>query len=120
MSAASQEIDAIIAKSNDWRGEMLARLRGIILSSNSSIIEEVYRVDPEFAYVGSDQILEETTRSWGDHKSDVGSLRPLQSVRDIWSATLRPDAASVDYGLTVKIPMLRTVDCSRTTVITSA
>jgi hypothetical protein len=41
VSAASQEIDAIIAKSNDWRGEMLAHLRGIILSSNSSIIEEV-------------------------------------------------------------------------------
>jgi hypothetical protein len=38
---ASQEIDAIIKKSDDWRGETLSRLRGIVLDANSSLVEEV-------------------------------------------------------------------------------
>jgi hypothetical protein len=38
---ASQEIDAIIRKSDDWRGETLSRLREIVLDTNSSLVEEV-------------------------------------------------------------------------------
>jgi hypothetical protein len=38
---ASQEIDAIIAKSDDWRGETLSRLRGIVLGAGPAIVEEV-------------------------------------------------------------------------------
>lgn len=37
----SKQIDSIIKKSNDWRGETLARLRTVILKADSSIIEEV-------------------------------------------------------------------------------
>ncbi|HEU0266343.1 MAG TPA: DUF1801 domain-containing protein [Candidatus Saccharimonadaceae bacterium] len=40
-SSASQEIDAIIAKSDDWRGEMLARLRQVILAADPQIEEMV-------------------------------------------------------------------------------
>jgi len=38
---ASQEIDAIISKSGDWRGETLSRLRGIVLSAGPALAEEV-------------------------------------------------------------------------------
>jgi hypothetical protein len=38
---ASQQIDAIIAMYPDWRGELLARLRGIVKSADPAIIEEV-------------------------------------------------------------------------------
>jgi hypothetical protein len=38
---ASQEIDAIIGKSDDWRGEMLSRLRGIVLDAGPAVVEEV-------------------------------------------------------------------------------
>ena len=38
---ASQEIDAIIAKATDWRGETLAQLRGIVLGAGPAIVEEV-------------------------------------------------------------------------------
>lgn len=37
----SQEIDAIIAKSGDWRGDTLSRLRQLITEADSGIIEEV-------------------------------------------------------------------------------
>ena len=37
----SQEIDAIISKSGDWRGETLARLRGIVLGAGPAVVEEV-------------------------------------------------------------------------------
>jgi hypothetical protein len=36
-----QEIDAIIRKSGDWRGEMLSRLRGIVLAAGPPVVEEV-------------------------------------------------------------------------------
>ena len=36
---ANKEIDNLIAKNQDWRGQMLAKLRKIILSSDSDIIE---------------------------------------------------------------------------------
>lgn len=39
--SASEEIDAIIRKSGDWRGETLARLRGIVLSAGPAVVEEV-------------------------------------------------------------------------------
>jgi hypothetical protein len=38
---ASREIDAIIASTDDWRGEMLARLREIVLSAGPDLVEEV-------------------------------------------------------------------------------
>lgn len=37
----SQEIDAIIKMYDDWRGDMLSRLRKMIIKSDSSINEEV-------------------------------------------------------------------------------
>lgn len=40
-SLASQEVDAIIGKSDDWRGETLSRLRGIVLGAGPAIVEEV-------------------------------------------------------------------------------
>jgi hypothetical protein len=39
--SASQQIDAIIKKSNDWRGKRLAQLRILIKKSDAGIIEEV-------------------------------------------------------------------------------
>jgi hypothetical protein len=38
---APEEIDAIIRKSDDWRGETLSRLRGIVLSACPAVAEEV-------------------------------------------------------------------------------
>jgi hypothetical protein len=38
---ASQEIDAIIRKSGDWRSETLSRLRGIVLGAGPAVVEEV-------------------------------------------------------------------------------
>lgn len=38
---ASQEIDAIIARSPDWRGEMLSRLRDVVLHAGPPVVEEV-------------------------------------------------------------------------------
>lgn len=39
--SASQQIDDIIAKSDDWRGEMLKHLRSVILEADRAIVEEV-------------------------------------------------------------------------------
>jgi len=41
VGSARQEIDAIIRKSRDWRGETLSRLRETILSAGPAIVEEV-------------------------------------------------------------------------------
>jgi hypothetical protein len=41
MGRAPQEIDAIITKSGDWRGETLSRLRGIVLGAGPAVVEEV-------------------------------------------------------------------------------
>ena len=41
VGSASQEIDAIISKSGDWRGETLSRLRGIVLNAGPDVVEEV-------------------------------------------------------------------------------
>jgi hypothetical protein len=38
---ASQEVEAIISNADDWRGELLARLRGIVLSADPAIVEDV-------------------------------------------------------------------------------
>jgi hypothetical protein len=38
---SSQEIDAIIGKSSDWRGETLSQLRGIVLGAGAAVVEEV-------------------------------------------------------------------------------
>jgi hypothetical protein len=37
----SQQIDAIIKKSDDWRGEKLSQLRALILEADPGLIEEV-------------------------------------------------------------------------------
>jgi len=37
----SQEIDAIIAGLNDWRGEMLARIRELVKAADPDLVEEV-------------------------------------------------------------------------------
>ena len=39
--SASKEIDAIIGKSADWRGETLARLRALVTAADPAILEEV-------------------------------------------------------------------------------
>jgi hypothetical protein len=39
--SAAQEIDAIIGKSGDWRGETLSVLRGIVLAASPAVVEEV-------------------------------------------------------------------------------
>src|SRR5438445_9366804 len=41
MSAASQEIDAIVGGFDDWRGERLAQLRATIRKASPTLIEEV-------------------------------------------------------------------------------
>src|ERR1700738_4511522 len=38
---ASQEIDAIIEKSGDWRGKLLSRLRSVINKADPAVVEEV-------------------------------------------------------------------------------
>jgi hypothetical protein len=38
---ASAEVDAIIDKSDDWRGQKLARLRAVILTADPPVVEEV-------------------------------------------------------------------------------
>ncbi|HUA95914.1 MAG TPA: DUF1801 domain-containing protein [Acidimicrobiales bacterium] len=41
MESAPREIDAIIRRSGDWRGETLARLRAIVLSASPTLVEDV-------------------------------------------------------------------------------
>lgn len=41
MGSASEEIDAIIEASDDWRGQTLAQLRGIVMSVRPALMEEV-------------------------------------------------------------------------------
>jgi hypothetical protein len=41
VGSARQEIDAIIRKPGDWRGETLSQLRGIVLGAGSAVVEEV-------------------------------------------------------------------------------
>jgi hypothetical protein len=38
---AAQEVDAIIGSATDWRGEMLSRLRGIVLAADPAMDEDV-------------------------------------------------------------------------------
>lgn len=38
---ASQEVEAIITNADGWRGEMLSRLRGIVLSADPAMAEDV-------------------------------------------------------------------------------
>src|SRR5437016_10860365 len=39
--SAAQQIDAIIKKHDNWRGEMLSRLRALIKQADPALIEEV-------------------------------------------------------------------------------
>ena len=40
-SPASKEVEAIIGKSDDWRGEKLAELRAVVLTTDPAVVEEV-------------------------------------------------------------------------------
>ena len=40
-SSVSKEVDAIIGKTGDWRGEKLARLRALVLTADPAVVEEV-------------------------------------------------------------------------------
>ncbi len=40
-SPASKEVEAIIGKSDDWRGEKLAQLRAVVLTTDPAVVEEV-------------------------------------------------------------------------------
>jgi hypothetical protein len=40
-SGSTEEVDAIIRKADDWRGETLSQLRGIVLGAGPAIVEEV-------------------------------------------------------------------------------
>lgn len=40
-TSAAQQIDAIIKKYDDWRGEMLSRLRALIKQADPALVEEV-------------------------------------------------------------------------------
>lgn len=41
MPTASDEIDAIIRNADDWRGELLGRVRAAVLATDPAIVEEV-------------------------------------------------------------------------------
>ena len=41
LDSASREIDAIIKKHDDWRGETLSQLRALILRADLAVIEQV-------------------------------------------------------------------------------
>ena len=40
-TSAAQQIDAILNKYEDWRGEMLSRLRAVIKQADPAVVEEV-------------------------------------------------------------------------------
>ena len=40
-TSAAQQIDAILKKYDDWRGEMLSRLRALIKQADPALVEEV-------------------------------------------------------------------------------
>jgi hypothetical protein len=48
----SQEIDARIQELNDWRGEMLARLRSLIKQADAEVVEEVKWRKPSNSMTG--------------------------------------------------------------------
>ena len=50
--APSQLIDARIAALNDWRGEVLARVRALIREADSEVVEEVKWRKPSNAMLG--------------------------------------------------------------------
>lgn len=50
--SASQQIDARIEELNDWRGEMLARIRKLIKQADPDVIEEVKWRKPSNAMSG--------------------------------------------------------------------
>jgi hypothetical protein len=50
--SASQEIDAQIEALNDWRGEMLARIRRVIKQADPEVVEEVKWRKPSNAMSG--------------------------------------------------------------------
>lgn len=41
MKTPSQEIDDIIKKADKWKGDMLSKLRAVILKTDSKIVEEI-------------------------------------------------------------------------------
>jgi hypothetical protein len=51
-ASASQEIDARIQSLNDWRGDMLARIRGLIRKADPEVVEEVKWRKPSNGMLG--------------------------------------------------------------------
>lgn len=52
-TAASEVIDRKIAELDDWRGDMLARIRAVILKADPEVIEEVkWRGVPVWSHAG--------------------------------------------------------------------
>ena len=49
---ASQEIDAFIARHDDWRGVMLARMRALIKQADPEVVEEVKWRKPSNGMLG--------------------------------------------------------------------
>src|SRR5690348_3350332 len=41
MGQTTQDVDAILSNADDWRGQMLARLRDIVLAADPAMVEEV-------------------------------------------------------------------------------
>jgi hypothetical protein len=50
--SASELIDAKIAELNDWRGEMLARIRGVIQQADPEVVEEWKWSVPVWSHAG--------------------------------------------------------------------
>jgi hypothetical protein len=50
--SASELIDAKIAELNDWRGEMLARIRGLIQQADPEVVEEWKWSVPVWSHAG--------------------------------------------------------------------
>jgi hypothetical protein len=40
-ASASKQIDAIIKKAGDWRGDVLSRLRAVVVKADPALVEEV-------------------------------------------------------------------------------
>ena len=46
-TSAAQQINVIIKKYDDWRGEMLSRLRALIKQADPALVEEVKWKSPQ-------------------------------------------------------------------------
>ncbi|TMJ11912.1 MAG: DUF1801 domain-containing protein [Alphaproteobacteria bacterium] len=101
--AASDEIDAMIAKVGDWRGETLARMRALILAADPEIVEEVkWRKPtnpagvPTWSRAG---ILCTGGVFKGKVKITFGNGAPLEDPTGLFNASLEGNAMrAIDLG----------------------